>query len=248
MLKRIVKGALKLFFIFVIPLLLCTLPPSPNVKENFPDICQALWAADSLSLFKGYGEIGFSIKGERHTAKIDVLWRGDSNFTIVFCSPFGTSLASIVADSTGLWIITAGDSIYKKRADDRIAINGLFNFPFTFCDFLQAATGRLPDRTISKKQHDSLFLNEKKAFLFWNGDSSSGRIFDITVIISRKHSFLTDVIYLKKFPDPWELSLSSFKKNVAQEIRFKDASNNYFYLKYKEVTTKYNIRCRRERL
>jgi hypothetical protein len=91
-------------------------------------------------------------------------------------------------------------------------------------------------------------LAGKKTFLFWHEDSAKGRDFQITAIIDRKHFSITNVIYSKKEPSSWELSLLSFRKGRAKEIRFKDTNNNYFYLNYETMVIKHGNKCERERL
>jgi hypothetical protein len=230
------------------PLLLgCTTPP-PLTIDSLPKRLAAFSPPDSVCSFKAFGDIKFSIYGERHSAKIDLLWRRDSAFTLSLYSPLGGALASVVADSSGIWSITAGDSVMKKHGYDRVSVGGFLDYSLTFDEFLRAATGRLLDSTIMRTPSDSLRLSGKKASLYWPMDSSAGRRFGITAVVDRKHLSLTDVIYSKNGPELWELTATSIKKGVAEEIRFKDRNNNYFYLKYGTVIVGRGKDCRTERL
>ena len=228
-------------------LLWCTAPP-PLTIQTLPKQWRGGAFMDSLCSFKAFGDIKFSLRGERHSLKIDVVWRGDSDFTIALYSPLGRSLLSVTPDSLGAWRIIAADTLFTKGSQDRVSLNGYFDYSLTFSEFLRAATGRLLDTAILEKPSDSLSLKGKKAFLYWRGDSTIGRAFDITAVIDRKHFSILDVIYSKKALSVWELSISSNKRGAPEEIRFKDQNNNYFYVAYKTVIVKHGKHCRSERL
>jgi hypothetical protein len=230
------------------PLILWCTPPPPLTIESFPKQLAAFLSPDSMCSFKAFGDIKFSIRGVRRAAKIDLLWRSDSAFTLSLYSPLGGAVASVVADSSGIWNITAGDSVLKKHASDKVSVGGLLEYSLTFDEFLRAATGRLLDTTIMRTPSDSLGLSGKKNLLYWPMDSSAGRRFGVTAVVDRKHLSLTDVIYSKDGTELWELKASSIKKGVAEEIRFKDGNNNYFYLKYGTVIVGRGKDCRAERL
>ncbi len=216
--------------------------------ETLPKQLAQLARIDSVCLFKASGDMKFSIRGERHSAGIDIIWRSDSDFTVALYSPLGGTVASVVADSSGAWNISAGDSVLKKRATDMVSVGGILDYSLTFEEFMRAATGRLLDSAIMRTPSDSLSIRGKKAFLYWPEDTLAGRRFGITAVIDRKHFSLTDVIYSRKGPSPWALSVASSKKGTPEEIRFQDRNNNYFYLKYGTVVVKRGAHCRAERL
>jgi hypothetical protein len=234
-------GLLSSFFLF------CSSPP-PLTMDIASALPSALALGDGICSFKGYGDIGFSMNGQRHKTKIDVLWRSDSDFTVGLYSPIGTTLASVRGDPSGLIRIIAGDSVYQKGLSEKVAIGDFLAYSLTFKEFLRVATGRLLDASFIGDRCDSLFLSAKKAFLYWPEDSTKGRNFQITGIIDRKHFLLTDVIYSKKEPCSWELTQLSFRKGRAKEIRFKDKNNNYFYVKYETMVIKHGNTCESERL
>ena len=230
------------------PLLVwCTAPP-PLTLATLPGRTVAVSLIDSVCQFKASGEIKFSVRGERHSAGIDVVWRSDSDFTIALYSLLGGTVASVATDSSGAWIITAGDSILRKHGGDRVSLGGMLDYSLTFKEFLLAATGRFLDSTIMKTPCDSLLIRGKKAFLYWPEAPGAGRAFEVTAVIDRKHFSITDVIYAKKDSALWSLATSLSKKGAPEEIRFKDRNNNYFYLKYGTVIVKRGSNCRTERL
>ncbi len=243
---RTVSGALFLCQ-FCVLLFHCT-PPPPLSRETLKSLCSSLTIREALCSFKGFGDIVVTRRGDKLKATIDVLWKSDSNFSVAIYGPFGQRVASIVADSADKWEITIKDKVYWKYPDDRIADEEFFDYPFTCKEFVRMLTGRFPDYSVMRKQSDSVSFKGKKAFVHWSGDSLQDRAIDVTAVINRKHSSITDVICLNKNPFPWELSLSSFKKNVPKEIRFKDRDNNYFYLKFETVFVKYGVSCRAERM
>jgi hypothetical protein len=233
---------------FVAPVFLwCTAPP-PLSMETLPRPLASLAPIDSICSFKAFGDMKFSLRGQRRTVKIDVIWRGDSNFTIALYSPFGGAVASASASSSGAWNINAGDSVLQKRPREKVSVGGMLDYSLTFEEFLRAATGRLLDTTVKATPADSLILKGKEAFLMWREDSAAGRPFDITATLDRKHFSVTDVIYSKKGLDVWELAVSRSRKGAPEEIRFKDGNNNYFYLKYSAVVIERGRNCRSERL
>jgi hypothetical protein len=234
-------GFLSSFFLF------CS-PPPPLTMDIASALPSALSPHDGICSFKGYGDIGFSMNGQRHKTKIDVLWRSDSDFSVGLYSPLGSTLASVRGDSSGLIRITTGDSVYQKSISESVAIGDFLDYSLSFKEFLRVATGRLLDTSFVADQCDSLFLSAKKAFFYWPEDSTKGRNFHITATIDRKHFLLTDVIYSKKEPCSWELTQLSFRKGRAKEIRFKDKNNNYFYLKYETMVVKHGNKCESERL
>jgi hypothetical protein len=225
----------------------CTAPP-PIIIEALPNRVMETVEIDSICSFKAFGDIKFSLRGERRSAKIDVIWRGDSNCTIALYTLLGGTFASVAVDSSGAWNITAADSMYKKNPHDKVSIGGFFDYSLTFREFLRVATGRLLDRSFIREPCDSLYPRGKKAFLYWHEDPTRGRGYAITVVIDRKHISITDVIYGRKRPEPWDLSISRTKNGAPEEIRFKDGNNNYFYLKYGTVVVKRGKHCRTERL
>jgi hypothetical protein len=211
-------------------------PPPPVTKENIPDLLAPIGKFNDVCGLKGFGDIRLTINGQRAKAKFDVVWQGDSNFTLNIYSPFGGLLVSISADSTGAWTITSGDSCYKKQPGEHVALGeASIDYPFSYVEFLHAVIGRFPDRIITQKRPDSLFIERKNAFLLWQGDSSVAGRFAVTAIINRKHSAVTDVIYREAGQAPWELTFSSFGGGGAKEIRFNDSHNNYFYVTYERI-------------
>jgi hypothetical protein len=227
--------------------LLCTVPPPLN-KEALPNLLSALGDMDSLCSFKAFGDMKFSFHGQRLTAKIDIIWRSDSNFSIVLNSPWGGRLASIVADTSDQLTIRAGDSIIKRRIDDKIDLDGILNYPFTFHEFLRITTGRNLCSRVVREPSDSLFMKGKKTLLVWYEDSVKGRPFTVTATVDRKHFAITDVIYRRSSSPRWLLSVSSINGGEPEEFRFEDQYNNYFYLNYETVFVRRGDRCRRERL
>jgi hypothetical protein len=237
--------AILLFF----PLaLLCTAPP-PLSMEPLPNVFSAIASMDSLCSFKAFGDMKLSQHRERLTGKIDVLWNSDSNFSINFYSPWGGRVASIAtADSTHELSIRAGDSVVKKRMDDKIALDGIIDYPLTFQDFIRIATGRILLSRIDRVPNDSLVLKGNKAVLIWREDSMKGRPFTVSAVVDRKHLAITDVIYRQSNSPRWQLSISSIKDGAPEEFHFEDQYNNYFYLNYETVIVRRGDRCRRERL
>ena len=237
------------FFVWFLSsfILFCS-PPPPLTRDIASELPGAFAPNEAICSFKGYGDIGFSMNGQRHKTKIDVLWRSDSDFTIGLYSPIGGTLASVSGDSTGLIRIIAGDSVYQKSLGESVAIGDFLDYSLSFKEFLRVATGRFLDPSFVEDRRDSLFLSAKKAFLYWPEDSTKGRNFQITAIIDRKHFSITDVIYSRKDPSSWELTQLSFRKGRAKEIRFKDKNNNYFYVKYETMVIKHGKKCESERL
>ena len=167
-------------FVFLLPLaLLCTAPP-PLDKETLPNVITAFAPMDSLCSFKAFGDIRFSLHGERLSAKIDVVWRSDSNFIIALNSRWGASLALITADSSGAWRISAGDSLYKKRPEERIALEGILDYPLTCEEFLRIATGRIFGATTLQGPCERLFIGmriRRRAVRLPSTQSSTENIF-----------------------------------------------------------------------
>jgi hypothetical protein len=239
---------MRLAAIFFLPLALsCTLPPPLN-REAIPDLFSDFSSMDNLCSFKGFGDMRLTVRGERLSAKIDVLWRSDSNFSIVLNSRWGGLLASVTADSSGELAIRAGDSIVIKRSDENVSFNGILEYPLTFGEFLRIATGRILGGGILRESCDSLFVRGNKTFLVWREDSAKGRPFAVTATVDRKHFAVTDVIYDRSRSPCWRLSVSSIKGGVPEEFRFEDNYNNYFYLNYEKVIVRHGTHCRGERL
>jgi hypothetical protein len=237
------------FFVgFVSSVFLFCSPPPPLTKDIASALPSVVAPDDGICSFKGYGDIGFSMNGQRHKTKIDVLWRSDSDFTVGLYSPLGSTIASVRGDSSGLIRIIAGDSVYQKRLSESVAIGDFLSYSLSFKEFLRVATGRLLDASFASDRSDSLLLSAKKVFLYWPEDSTKGRNFQISATIDRKHFLLTDVIYSKKEPSSWELTQLSFRKGRAKEIHFKDKNNNYFYVKYETMIIKHGNKCESERL
>jgi hypothetical protein len=228
---------------------LCTAPPAPLVQEMLPSLFLPFEPPDSVCLFEAFGETKFAVNGQRFGAPIEIRWKSDRDFKVEFYSPFGGPIASIASGRGGMWDITIGDSLYKKLPRENVGLGrGFMEYPFTYEEFLHILTGGLLDYAILKKNADSIFFDGKKGFCYWLNADVSGRRCDVSAIINRKQSSVTDVIYRIKNPASGELAYSSFKGGVPKEIRFSDPSNNYFYLNYDRIFRRAGAsECRKER-
>jgi len=210
----------------------------PPVMPDTNTLLTPLMQPDSMCGFKGFGDVYFTVNGQRAKAKVDVQWHGDSDCVIDVYSPLGGTLASVRADPSGAWTITQAGSSLKKLPSDRVAlIEGAEAYPFSYVQFAAIIIGKLPNRSFCTQKPDSMIIEEKKTALLWRADSAQGRPYAITALIHRKHSTITDVLYDKKGSTPWSLTFSSFTGGNAKEIRFKDEHNNYFYVRYDRVVS-----------
>jgi hypothetical protein len=222
-------------------------PIPPITRDDLPELWAPFGNEESVCGRQGYGEFRLSFNGKRAKTSFDMQWHGDSDFTVNMYSPFGGLIASIGADSTGVWTVAAGNSVYNKQSHDRVSIReASVDLPFSYAEFLHFFLGVFPDRAIGRKKPDSLVILGKKTMLVWLDDSIAGKRFAVTAIINRKHSAVTDVIYREMGAYPWEVTFSSLAGGYAKEIHFKDHNNNYFYVNYERlVFLKSGQACRR---
>jgi hypothetical protein len=229
-------------------LTLCSAPPAPIVQEMLPPLFIPFESQDSICLFEAFGEATLSGNGQKLSAHIEVKWKNDNDFKVEFFSPFGGLVGSITPQRTGYWNIAIGGTIVKKLPRDTVEMaDGVIKYPFTYAQFMRVLRGVLFDEKIFKKSPDSLSFDAKKAQCIWKNDALGDDTFDVTAIISRKHSCVTDVVYSVNRALEWRLVYSSFIDGAPKEIRLSGANNNYFYVNYEKTFRRRGVECREER-
>lgn len=239
----------KVFCLACLPFALCTTPPAPFVKDALPSLFLPFESQDSLCHFEAFGQTKFTVNGQRFNAHIELTWKSDRDFKVEFYSPFGGLIGSMTPERSGCWNIVIGETQTKKCPNENVEMApGQLKYPFTYDQFMKVMTCRLLDAAVLKKAPDSMSFDGKNGRCTWNNDKIRDNTFDVTAIISRKHSSVTDVVYRAKGTSIWEVGYSSFREGVPKEIRFSDPNNNYFYLAYERIILRKGaVQCRKER-
>jgi len=214
-----------------------TLPPPSIQQSQLPAIVQRLSVIDSLAWLQGYGTLELNARGQKAKLTIETVWNGDNDCTINLYAMFGVTIASLSIDSTGRITVRAMKQELIKDPDDTIDIGmKLINYPFTYRDFMHILTGKLLNSSFVRNPYDSLSLLENDAQLLWNTRLHTGGDYTVTAEINRKQSRIIKVRYTAPGVKGWQLDYASFNDTLPQEIRFKDANNNYFNLTYDKMS------------
>jgi len=239
----------RLFLWMVCAILMgCFPPPAPLEKDMLPALFLPFGSSDSTCLFEAFGETKFSVDNQQFGAHIEFKWKSDNDFKVEFYSPFGGLIGSITPQRTGYWNIVLGGTTVKKLPRDTVEMaSGAIKYPFTYAQFIRVLRGVLFDEELFKKSPDSLSFDAKKALCIWKNHPIGDDTFDVTAIISRKHSCVTDVVYRVSRALAWGLVYSGFSDGVPKEIRFSAPNNNYFYLVYERFFRRTGGQCRQER-
>lgn len=197
----------------------------------------SLFSLDSLYSLKGYGDISFSYNGERFKASFDIQWHGDSSFSAAFYGPQGMSIASMKPAAAGSWEIEVGDSAYRQQPSGNVNVGRDFlEYPFTWQAFLRILTGRLP-ATIFAGMPDTVFFDGRHIAAFYKNRPDNQSKIDIITKIDTKTYRLNEIVYEANGKDRWKVIYTGFKKGRPKEIRFIISDNNYFYIRYRSVTS-----------
>jgi hypothetical protein len=94
--------------------------------------------------FKGSAVLTVRNRGQQVRARADVVWRGDSSFSVTVYGPLGNALAEIAGDSSG-GVATVQGARWEFGFDDFVGLPGILDSnTFTFRQLVRILTGRLP--------------------------------------------------------------------------------------------------------
>jgi hypothetical protein len=224
---------LALFFIS------CAVRPPPPAPETARGSVNALVNNAAIDSMRGSGSVAFGQNGEQVTVSFDIQWAGDSSFSAQFSTAFGMTVASVRSGSSGTWLVEAGDSRYAVSPAEPIRLGqGFLSYPVTWQEFLLVITGRMPCVSALSSAPDSQYIDKKNSVLVWKSRECGGRsprIVDIVGKIDNKTRSLSEVSYTGKANDGWALTLGGFKDGHAEEFKFVQSNNNYFYVKYRSM-------------
>ena len=233
------NNPMKRLLLLCVALSLCscaTFKP-PATQLQIPALIQQLSVIDSLTWLQGYGTLQVSARGQKAKLSIETVWNGDNDCTITLYAMFGITVASLTTDSTGRITVHAMKKEEVRYPDDTIDIGiKLFDYPFTYRDFMHILTGKLLNSSFISTPCDSLSILENDAHMQWNSPLHTGGDYNVSAEINRMQSRINKVRYSAPGAKGWQLDYALFNDILPQEIRFEDANNNYFNLTYDKIS------------
>jgi hypothetical protein len=190
---------------------------------------------------KASGTVAVGQNGEHASVSFDIMWAGDSAFTMQFSTVLGMTIASVKAHGPGTWLVDAADSRSSVSPDSDIAVGQEFlSYPVSWREFISILTGRLPCASLSafSREPDTHVVERKSITLSWKSIRCGRRDVDVSGKIDNKKQGLTELVYRCSAPDApgaWTLTARGFTNGHAKEFRFVQANNNYFYVSYRSM-------------
>lgn len=216
-----------LFWFLGLIVLSCTQPPVGLNSEITVSVLEQIEFNELPQKIRGSGDISISADGKGYYGYADINWERSGTFRADFYSPFGTTIASVRADSVN-GIASIQEERHEFKINEKIDFlpQGLGS-SLTFGELMGLLTGQVSFFCEKlKAEPDSTVSQNRSTALFWkDGDVT------IRVDVSKK----TRIQSVLMQSQGWNVKFESIKEKLARNIEFREDDKNYFSIKYEQL-------------
>ncbi len=220
------------YFLVLLTVVIYMVSCAHTQKKILPEEQKQLYSffVDSLETVKAYGNIAFSLHGERYRGTITVSLQNWTDFTCEVYTPFAQTIASISSDMDSAEIIIE-DREYRIGVFDEVSTIPFFTiYPFIFNDLIRILTGRIIKRDYIISDPSKVVVKGRRTEYIWQSDSLT-----VSMNSSRGGKKIKRINYNATGGLPWKLEFSSFKNGISKEIYFESEEKNYFSLVFNTI-------------